>query len=282
MSCGTLSTVCSTMHIIFYAGMVCTMFLCVYADTPEAGSFAMYRVRCEVPPPDGLHIYLSNVSLRHGSHPTYEGSGSFLALLDQDSVETIRSMDGVFDVSQTGFRNPQKVRYRRVHGDESGLDQPAGGVKRRKGIVLVTLSSVSQSQAEEIARKWHGTLSPSSARVQPGGVHMMSVKCNGVPPTDCDVDEVTHALEEELYVIHAEEKPKYATRNDWATKVVQSSVSVGPVSGTLPLVWAAGMRGEGQVVGVADTGLDILSCFFVDSNSEVPFCPSHSRHVLLF
>lgn len=258
---------------ILFACLVCLFFMCVYGSA----SVAMYRVRCEVPPPRQLHAYLSHVSLKHGSHPTYEGSGSFLVVLDSDSVDTIMSMEGVFDVSKTGYSGPKRVRRRRDHREGPDPDGPTeGGVRKKRGVVLVTLSSVNQSKAEEIAMQWHGTLSSSKNHLA-GGVHMMSVRCNGAPPTDCDVDEVMSALGGEVYVIHAEEKPKYTTRNDWAAKIVQSSMAFGPVSGTLPVVWAAGMRGEGQVVGVADTGLDLLSCFFIDPQSEVPFCPSEAR-----
>jgi hypothetical protein len=37
-----------------------------------------------------------------------------------------------------------------------------------------------------------------------------------------------------------------------------------------PLFHAAGLHGEGEIVGVADSGLDVNSCFFSDSSSVAP------------
>ena len=33
-------------------------------------------------------------------------------------------------------------------------------------------------------------------------------------------------------------------------------------------IWAAGIRGEGQIVGVGDSGVDVDSCFFHDPESS--------------
>eukprot|EP00854_Cymbomonas_tetramitiformis_P013223 gene13223-15625_t len=47
-------------------------------------------------------------------------------------------------------------------------------------------------------------------------------------------------------------------------------------SNTLPL-FAAGLHGEGQIVGVGDSGLDLSSCFFSDSaNGNIPG-PDHRK-----
>jgi len=61
-------------------------------------------------------------------------------------------------------------------------------------------------------------------------------------------------------------EPKYPVElfNDLTTWVVQSNVS-----GSYP-VWNRGIHGEGQVVGILDSGLDYGSCFFRDGVNNVP------------
>jgi hypothetical protein len=36
-------------------------------------------------------------------------------------------------------------------------------------------------------------------------------------------------------------------------------------------VWEKGLRGEGQLIQVADSGLDVNHCFFRDDSGNVPF-----------
>jgi hypothetical protein len=39
-----------------------------------------------------------------------------------------------------------------------------------------------------------------------------------------------------------------------------------------PLLFSKGLKGQGQVIGIADTGIDHDSCFFHDANVTVPLC----------
>ena len=36
-------------------------------------------------------------------------------------------------------------------------------------------------------------------------------------------------------------------------------------------LWSRNINGEGQIVGVGDTGLDYYHCFFYDDKNDVPF-----------
>jgi hypothetical protein len=68
-----------------------------------------------------------------------------------------------------------------------------------------------------------------------------------------------------------EPKLRMYVRNYESSLLVQSGVSFD-AGGTFPnkdnqaLLWSMGITGAGQVVGVADTGLDTQSCFFRDPN----------------
>jgi hypothetical protein len=53
--------------------------------------------------------------------------------------------------------------------------------------------------------------------------------------------------------------------NDAAAPIVQS----GSVSGGRP-IWSRGLRGEGQIIAVLDTGLDYDSCFFAEDDGTSP------------
>ncbi len=71
-------------------------------------------------------------------------------------------------------------------------------------------------------------------------------------------------------VQYIEEQPEITPRNDSARWVVQSNqLNVTPL-------YDAGLRGEGQIVGVLDTALDRNHCMFVDS---VPIGPNHRKIV---
>ena len=40
----------------------------------------------------------------------------------------------------------------------------------------------------------------------------------------------------------------------------------------------AGLRGEGQIIGVGDTGLDYNNCYFYDSNVAAPINTINQAH----
>ena len=43
-----------------------------------------------------------------------------------------------------------------------------------------------------------------------------------------------------------------------------------------PWLWTHGLRGQGEIVGVADTGVDYDSCFFGDAEDNTPG-PEHRK-----
>lgn len=69
-----------------------------------------------------------------------------------------------------------------------------------------------------------------------------------------------------------EQRERFALRNKWAKGVMQS----GRAAST-PL-WDKGLKGEGQVIGIADTGIQHDLCFFHDPNFPVPFNTLNDRH----
>jgi len=67
-----------------------------------------------------------------------------------------------------------------------------------------------------------------------------------------------------------EERPEFLLMNDTTKWVVQSNYS-----GSTP-IWDHGIHGEGQIVGVMDSGLDYNSCWFREAGGAAPG-PSHRK-----
>jgi subtilisin family serine protease len=44
-------------------------------------------------------------------------------------------------------------------------------------------------------------------------------------------------------------------------------------------VWSAGLSGSGQIIGIADTGLDVYSCYFYDSTCDAATGSTNCRKV---
>lgn len=69
-----------------------------------------------------------------------------------------------------------------------------------------------------------------------------------------------------------ERQAHFAPMNKWAHLVTQTGKPGNP------LIWNKGLRGEGQVIAIADTGLDYDSCFFFDPNVSIPFNSVNFSH----
>lgn len=67
-------------------------------------------------------------------------------------------------------------------------------------------------------------------------------------------------------------KERFKSRNKWAKGVMQS----GRAQAT-PL-WDKGIKGEGQIVGIADTGIQHDLCYFHDPSYRVPFNRLDLKH----
>lgn len=69
-------------------------------------------------------------------------------------------------------------------------------------------------------------------------------------------------------VAFAERKEIMSLRNNYAAATGQSGASAG-VSRETAVIWREGLMGQGEVVGVGDTGLDIDSCYFREGRQDI-------------
>eukprot|EP00897_Mesotaenium_endlicherianum_P010266 jgi/Mesen1/9268/ME000060S08707 len=76
------------------------------------------------------------------------------------------------------------------------------------------------------------------------------------------------------FVLWVEPYPLLTTHNHFAGPVIQGSAPFSSV----PLVFAAGLRGRNQTISVADTGLDVQHCFFRDDTQPVPSSVVNRAH----
>eukprot|EP00698_Gefionella_okellyi_P008968 TRINITY_DN2250_c0_g1_i7.p1 TRINITY_DN2250_c0_g1~~TRINITY_DN2250_c0_g1_i7.p1 ORF type:complete len:1246 (+),score=218.61 TRINITY_DN2250_c0_g1_i7:3530-7267(+) len=80
-----------------------------------------------------------------------------------------------------------------------------------------------------------------------------------------DVSAATIALSHRPYVLAIERLRPLRLHNNALHSIVQSgSISQTPI-------WNMGLQGDGQVIGIADTGLNLNSCFFDNGGCLAPF-----------
>ena len=77
-------------------------------------------------------------------------------------------------------------------------------------------------------------------------------------------------------IIHVEPRHMHAEiRNSRITRILQTDANANNVESNLQPIWNLGIDGTGQIVAAADTGLDMRSCFFSDSDGA-PLMPTSS------
>eukprot|EP00698_Gefionella_okellyi_P022927 TRINITY_DN7693_c0_g1_i1.p2 TRINITY_DN7693_c0_g1~~TRINITY_DN7693_c0_g1_i1.p2 ORF type:complete len:1029 (-),score=261.30 TRINITY_DN7693_c0_g1_i1:3301-6387(-) len=109
-------------------------------------------------------------------------------------------------------------------------------------------------------------------------VEISSVEHVVVKATAATFQQTLILLENDHAVIHIAPQEEFFTLNNNAHGVTQSGTPF-----TTP-VWNKGIQGQGQVVAVADTGLDMTSCFFSDPavNLTLGVVNMNARKVVLY
>jgi hypothetical protein len=82
----------------------------------------------------------------------------------------------------------------------------------------------------------------------------------------CDIAQATLTyLSEQSVVQWIEVRPQMKFFTEWANGITQSG------DDTVNILKLANLTGWGEVIGVADTGLDMMSCFFYDPDVKAPY-----------
>lgn len=192
---------------------------------------------------------------------------------DQSLFEHLFPLPAVFKLSPSV----------RVYMDHHGRDE---NVVTDGGEHLdITLTPVANGisiddieNATAIADEWNGKLKDE---LTASGLHFISEARHIVTLEREDekhhepahIDSITQWLLQDGRVAHVELRPHYRTANAYAAWVTQ----VNPPEQTdrtklgTPIfpIHQKGITGQGQIVGVGDSGLDYTSCFFKDANSPL-------------
>jgi hypothetical protein len=87
-----------------------------------------------------------------------------------------------------------------------------------------------------------------------------------VVATPCDIAQaMVNYLASQNFVQWIAIRPEIKLWTEFANGVVQSGDSA------IQILREANLTGEGQIIGIADSGLDTFSCFFFDSNVPTPY-----------
>jgi len=103
----------------------------------------------------------------------------------------------------------------------------------------------------------------------PDGVFLAPIGDDETPLQRGCVVSLLESLAGHAFVCGVEHAPGVKTMNRNARWIVQGAVQNGKNGYVHPL-YAAGIRGEGQVAQVSDTGVSVSSCYFYDKKGEVP------------
>eukprot|EP00457_Paulinella_chromatophora_P001141 gb/GEZN01001143.1/.p1 GENE.gb/GEZN01001143.1/~~gb/GEZN01001143.1/.p1 ORF type:complete len:971 (-),score=151.65 gb/GEZN01001143.1/:310-3222(-) len=116
--------------------------------------------------------------------------------------------------------------------------------------------------AVEILSAWQADESPSVIQsVEPVGVHQLSVKIVfSATARVSDLSKLVKALANRPEVMAVEKFTQPRILNMFARGIVQN----GNKDGTTPIFNIQQLKGQGEIIGVADSGLDYDHCFFSD------------------
>jgi hypothetical protein len=178
----------------------------------------------------------------------------------------------VLGIPGSRWSGPLKPAYRLAPDVLERLQEPAGDAVTGLALdVLLFPGTAPDPIVAAIARRWPGV----------GVVH---VKRGGWPRLALDVPAadaapVTGSLARDPDVLFVSPRAPLELHNDNGVWISQSYDRVeGPVEAAEPdpkayaisaTVWNRGLRGEGQVIAVADTGLEYGMCYFDDPGHPV-------------
>jgi subtilisin family serine protease len=177
----------------------------------------------------------------------------------------------------TALRKAQVVRWIGPYHPAFALSRTIGTMvfqtDERKAIegLLLTVSAFENADLDSMAAKLNAlpdvTVRAQFDETNIGGDKRLQI----LVPADFDVSRIAHVDG----VRWIEEVPEIIDRNGTTTWVVQSNNAPGPGVDATPL-WNNGLRGEGQIIGIIDGGINVEHDFFEDTTDNTPR-PDHRK-----
>ena len=258
----------------------------------KAPNFSQYLVRVEFPRPDGLAEYLQELS--GGKFFKYLPHDTFVMTLSAAELSKARKAAGVNEV----YELPPAMKIEpdllvRMHsiGSKSPTHHEEFlahiGVKRRSAptstrasrsfddvVIQVMLAHGGPgwvTKAEAMVAGWKKSLDGMGFSVS---ITLASKKKAIVTIKNADaLKGVIGWLVNQPLVHWIQEQKKITIRNKMAGVAMQSW------NASTHEIWNRGIIGTGQIVGIADTGIDYDNCFFRDKVSLSPPRCSGTGHV---
>lgn len=94
------------------------------------------------------------------------------------------------------------------------------------------------------------------------------------------VKYITRVLQQLEHVVWIEIQPQFGVKNYRASAIVQSDVMNSPSTEMSHAIWNHGITGEGEIVGLLDTGIDHDHCMFHDTSHSISvnqLMPNHRK-----
>jgi len=222
-------------------------------------TFLQYYVRTTTPVPSGFYNALLVAAKEHKVE--YIPEGTFLTMLDSEGFSQVEAMSGVLSILHADPAH--KIDHRPGHSRRTATHNNATAYPN----ATLDIQVVSGPEVASTIATWASLLT-SILGERPDVRHPS--------PTKAVVETASHladaaadwlALQE--ITTFVEQREAMMPRNKYARGLVENFDQDGTNPGFL---WAKGLKGQGQVVGVGDTGLDADSCFFRDDNVALPSC----------
>eukprot|EP00286_Rhodomonas_abbreviata_P027019 CAMPEP_0181300760 /NCGR_PEP_ID=MMETSP1101-20121128/7061_1 /TAXON_ID=46948 /ORGANISM="Rhodomonas abbreviata, Strain Caron Lab Isolate" /LENGTH=1212 /DNA_ID=CAMNT_0023406017 /DNA_START=242 /DNA_END=3877 /DNA_ORIENTATION=+ len=145
--------------------------------------------------------------------------------------------------------------------------------------VYLMLSRPLQDKADVALFSWEEKLERVVPMASTHKIHIRAASVNKlvIKMHEDQVPAALQFLSEQHETAWVEPKPKHKLRNKWAKGILQSGEA------GKHLMFTRGLEGQGEILGIADTGIDMHHCFFSDSRSTpVNRVDHHHRKVVSY
>jgi len=243
---------------------------------PKRRGVGQHLVRTIFPPPAGLSDYLAE--LASGGFMQYIPHDTFVIAMDGFAVEKARNHSGIVEVYELPTHikiGPHLVQYmdaaivsRKTDAnapDRAPDSHPKHSPKHNTHVLYAMLAYGGEQwtqEAHSMTIELQKSLSEQniSANIWLASPEKAMVEVVGALALKKTVAVL--ALHARVHWI--EVRSEVSMRNKDAVLAIQST------DGNSQLIWQKGILGSGQIVGLADTGIDYDNCFFHDAAMPVP------------
>eukprot|EP00761_Pharyngomonas_kirbyi_P012834 gb/GECH01012861.1/.p1 GENE.gb/GECH01012861.1/~~gb/GECH01012861.1/.p1 ORF type:complete len:1707 (+),score=315.99 gb/GECH01012861.1/:1-5121(+) len=148
-------------------------------------------------------------------------------------------------------------------------------ILKNKPKVFHALVSTRENSAESISVKFQHNANAENIPlyISPISPRKILIKCAHNSNNDIDLFSAVEWIAKRREVLYIDISHRNTVFNKYSRKYVQQGNRPGE-----PLIWKHNLRGEGQIIGCGDTGLDMSSCFFYDPQHSLPLNRVDNNH----